>query len=162
MTNQEMNADAAPAGAGRTLWADAWLRLRRSRMAMCALAVIAGYTALALYGEAVYRRCRLLDRTPPYQQPCPGREYEPPGLVRAIAEWRSGPAGAAGRCREARTGATARSTPSTGLIPARRQAWTNFTAPEVLSRSVRASVSISCSAARSTRTCGWEAPNCRE
>lgn len=99
MTNKEMNADAAPAGAGRTLWADAWLRLRRSRMAMCALAVIAGYTALAFYGEAVYRRCRLLDRTPPYQQPCPGREYEPPGLVRAIAEWRSGPAGAAGRCR---------------------------------------------------------------
>jgi len=101
MTDPETQAGAAPAGPGRSLWADAWLRLRRSRMAMGALAVIAAYGALALYGEAVYWRCRLQDRTPPYQQPRPGREYEPPGVVRAFAKLRADPAGAgaAARCR---------------------------------------------------------------
>jgi peptide/nickel transport system permease protein len=55
----------SPMPAGRSLWSDAWRRLRRNRLAMVSLGVIALFTATALYGEAVYWRYHILDTKPP-------------------------------------------------------------------------------------------------
>ncbi|CAM5417650.1 hypothetical protein SLAVM298S_03042 [Streptomyces lavendulae subsp. lavendulae] len=55
-------------------------------------------------------------------------------------------------------GATATSTPKTGRMPAALAAFANRTAPVTVSRSVRARVPMPRSAARCTRSRGWEAP----
>ncbi len=68
--------------AGRSLWADAWAELRRSRLAMASIVVIAIYTMLALYGEAVYRYHRFKDSAPPYQISNLEEAYMPPSFCR--------------------------------------------------------------------------------
>lgn len=65
-----------PAGAGSGL--GVWRRLRRNRLAMACLGVVAVFTALALYGEMVYRVYRFQDKTPSYQQTHLEEQYRPP------------------------------------------------------------------------------------
>jgi peptide/nickel transport system permease protein len=67
---------------GRTLWGDAWRRLRRNRLAMGCLWIVIFYTALALYGEGVYRWHQWKDITPSYQLTDLDKQYLPPSLVR--------------------------------------------------------------------------------
>jgi ABC-type dipeptide/oligopeptide/nickel transport system permease subunit len=67
---------------GRTLWADAWQRLRRNRLAMVCLWIVVIYTALALYGEAVYRWHQWKDITPAYQMTDLSKQYLPPSAFR--------------------------------------------------------------------------------
>ncbi|AKJ63834.1 ABC transporter permease [Kiritimatiella glycovorans] len=64
---------------GTSLWAEAWRRLRRNRIAMVCLAVVAVYTLLALYGEAVYQYYEWTDTTPAYRTAHMDRTYQPPG-----------------------------------------------------------------------------------
>lgn len=52
----------------RSLWSDAWRRLRRNRLAMVCLWIVIFYTVLALYGEGVYRWHQWKDVTPSYQR----------------------------------------------------------------------------------------------
>ena len=66
---------------GRSLWADAWAQLRRSRMAMICLFVVLVYTAMAIYGEGVYRVCRIRDITPSYQTQNLEEQYLAPSLL---------------------------------------------------------------------------------
>ena len=68
-----------PAGA-----TTAWRRLRRSRLAMACLVIVAAFTGLALYGEAVYRWHRFQDRTPPYQLAHLAEQYQPPGRTHPL------------------------------------------------------------------------------
>ncbi|MCZ2110466.1 MAG: ABC transporter permease [Dehalococcoidia bacterium] len=72
-----------PASTGRTLWGDAWQRLRSQRLAMFCLAVIVLYTLLALYGEGVYRWHQWKDITPSYQVANLDEQYMPPSWLRA-------------------------------------------------------------------------------
>ncbi len=65
-----------------SLWRDAWRRLRCRRLARWSLAVVMGYAALAVYGEAVYRFYRWRDLTPPYQAVALERAYLPPSVCR--------------------------------------------------------------------------------
>ncbi len=65
-----------------SLWRDAWGRLRGRRLARWSLAVIVGYAALAVYGEAVYRFYRWRDCTPPYQAVALEQAYLPPSFCR--------------------------------------------------------------------------------
>ena len=46
---------------------------------MASLGVVMVFTALALYGEVVYRVYRAGDKTPPYQQTHLENQYQPPG-----------------------------------------------------------------------------------
>lgn len=66
----------------RTLWADAWRRLRRNRLAMVCLWIVIFYTALAAYGEGVYRWHQWKDITPSYQQTNLDQQYLPPSAFR--------------------------------------------------------------------------------
>jgi ABC-type dipeptide/oligopeptide/nickel transport system permease subunit len=66
---------------GRSLWSDAWSRLRRNPLAMVCLWVVIFYTALAAYGEGVYRWHRFVDRTPPYQAQNLEEQYLAPDLL---------------------------------------------------------------------------------
>jgi len=90
----------------RSLWADAWTRLRSSVLAMSCLAIIALFTATALYGEIVYWRYNIIDaaaprllipvqkaaivllmanrvkgQTAPYHRQNLDRQYRRPGIV---------------------------------------------------------------------------------
>jgi len=69
-------------GSGRTLWADAWRRLRASRLAMGCLLIVLIYTALAMYGEGVYRYHRMKDITPSYQRANLDQQYLKPSFMR--------------------------------------------------------------------------------
>jgi ABC-type dipeptide/oligopeptide/nickel transport system permease subunit len=75
--------------AGRSLWADAWVQLRRRPLVRACLWVIALYTAMALYGEGVYRWARWKDVTPNYQVQNLDEQYMPPGFVRGVQRLRS-------------------------------------------------------------------------
>lgn len=66
----------------RSLWGDAWRRLRRNRLAMICLWIVIFYTALAIYGECVYRRHQWNDSTPSYQQTDLDKQYMPPSAFR--------------------------------------------------------------------------------
>ncbi len=57
---------------------NAWRRLCRSRLAVACLGIVAVFTALALYGEVVYRVGRFRDRTPSYQRAHLAEQYQPP------------------------------------------------------------------------------------
>lgn len=61
-----------------SLWADAWRRLRASRIAMICLCVITVYTVGALYGEAVHLYYKVADQTPFYQSTDLENAYQPP------------------------------------------------------------------------------------
>ena len=65
---------------GHSLWQEAWYKLRRQRIAMICLCIIAVYAAVALYGEATYRYYRIVDRTAPYQAQNIDNQYQPPGV----------------------------------------------------------------------------------
>lgn len=67
---------------GRSLWATARTELRSSRLAMASIFVIMIYSCLALYGEGLYRYCKLLDKTPPYQISSLEQAYLPPSFCR--------------------------------------------------------------------------------
>lgn len=78
MTNQADNL----AGEGRSLWADAWLKLKGNRLAMACLVIVVLYTLVALYGESVYRWHQWRDTTPSYQQPNLDAQYLAPSFLR--------------------------------------------------------------------------------
>ena len=64
--------------AGQSLWGDAWQRLKKNRMAMVCLGLVVLFTALALYGEIVYRYHDWKDITPSYQKTNLDIAYQPP------------------------------------------------------------------------------------
>ncbi len=66
--------------AGRSGWAEAGARLVRRRGTRAALAVLAVYAALAVFGEAEHLFYRLADRTPPYQQGSVAEAHRPPSV----------------------------------------------------------------------------------
>ena len=70
-----------PVVVGRSLWGEAWIRLRRNRLAMVCLGIVALYTALAVYGEGVYRWHQWRDTTPSYQRTNLEQQYLAPGIV---------------------------------------------------------------------------------
>lgn len=74
--------------AGRSLWADAWAQLRQRPLVRVCIAIIAVYTAMALYGEGVYRWARWKDVTPSYQAQNLDEQYMPPGFVRVFQRLR--------------------------------------------------------------------------
>jgi ABC-type dipeptide/oligopeptide/nickel transport system permease subunit len=65
---------------GRSLWADAWSQLRRSRLAMICLWIVMAYTVMAAYGETMYRWCQWKDLTPSYQKQNLAEQYLAPNL----------------------------------------------------------------------------------
>lgn len=67
----------------RTLWGEAWARLRRNRLAMVCLWIVGIYTALALYGEGVYRWHQWKDITPVYQTTDLDKQFMPPSWLRS-------------------------------------------------------------------------------
>lgn len=67
---------------GRTLWGEAWRRLRRNRLAMICLWIVGFYTVLALYGEGVYRWHQWQDITPSYQRANLDKQYLEPSPLR--------------------------------------------------------------------------------
>ena len=69
-------------GEGRSLWGEAWASLRRRRLAMICLWIVVVYTALAFYGECVYRVHERMDRTPPYNQANLDAQYLAPSIFR--------------------------------------------------------------------------------
>lgn len=74
-----MSAESIAAAPGRTLWGDAWRRLRRRKLTMVCLGIVILYAVLALYGEGVYWFYKIRDATPPYQQTHLEAQYLPPG-----------------------------------------------------------------------------------
>lgn len=63
---------------GSSLWSDAWRRLKKNRLAMICLGVVAFYTVLAIYGEFVYRYYQVKDQTAFYQTTDLDQAYQPP------------------------------------------------------------------------------------
>ncbi|MCC7299596.1 MAG: ABC transporter permease [Verrucomicrobia bacterium] len=63
---------------GNSLWSDAWRRLRKNRLAMICLGVVVFYTALAIYGECVYRYYQVKDQTAFYQKTDLDQAYQSP------------------------------------------------------------------------------------
>ena len=51
----------------QSLWGDAWRRLKRNRLALVCLGLVALFTLLAVYGEIVFRYHDIKDITPAYQ-----------------------------------------------------------------------------------------------
>ena len=75
------NFEPRTAKRGNSLWGDAWRRLKQNRIAMGCLGVIALYTAVALYREAVHQYYKINDRTPFYQNTNLDNAYQPPSLA---------------------------------------------------------------------------------
>jgi peptide/nickel transport system permease protein len=67
-------------GKGQSLWGDAWLRLKENRIAMVCLGLVLLFSALALYGEVVYRYHDIMDATPAYQQTNLDLAHQPPSM----------------------------------------------------------------------------------
>lgn len=67
-----------PAERGNSLWSDAWRRLKKNRLAMVCLGIVAFYTLAALYGEAVYQYYQAKDQTAFYQKTDLSQAYQPP------------------------------------------------------------------------------------
>lgn len=66
---------------GNSLWADAWRRLRKNKIAMVCLGLVLVYTLLAIYGEAVHLYYERIDQTPSYDLVDLERDYEPPSMA---------------------------------------------------------------------------------
>lgn len=67
---------------GSGLWREAWRQLLRRPLIRVCLVIMAVFMVTALYGEAVYRYYRIVDRTPPYQVSIMTERYQPPSLSR--------------------------------------------------------------------------------
>jgi peptide/nickel transport system permease protein len=61
-----------------SLWSDAWQRLKTNRVAMVCLGLVAVFTLLAIYGEAVYQYHEIKDITPSYQKTDLDMQFQPP------------------------------------------------------------------------------------
>ncbi|WP_372796750.1 ABC transporter permease [Pontiella sp.] len=61
-----------------SLWGDAWRRLKKNRMAMLCLGLVAVFTLLAVYGEIVYQVHEFRDITPAYQKTNLDLQFQPP------------------------------------------------------------------------------------
>ena len=66
---------------GQSLWGDAWLRLKTNRMALFCLGLVLFFTALAMYGEVVYRYHDMMDMTPAYQKTNLDLAHQPPNMA---------------------------------------------------------------------------------
>jgi peptide/nickel transport system permease protein len=62
-----------------SLWAIAWHQLRRNRLAMICLAILAAYIAVWMYAECVFWSGRVLDRQPAYKIAHYEIRNQPPG-----------------------------------------------------------------------------------
>ncbi len=71
---------------GASLWCSAFEQLKGNKLAVCSAIIIAFYTILALYGEAVFWYYKIKDKTPPYQQTAIGKEYQPPTILKLSFE----------------------------------------------------------------------------
>ena len=71
-------APEAPAQAPATLWYTAWRQIRRNKLAMLCLGIIAFYACVALYAEGVYRYCKIAEKTPPYKAVDFENRFAPP------------------------------------------------------------------------------------
>jgi peptide/nickel transport system permease protein len=69
-----MSASAA------TLRSQVWQALRASRVSVACLVIVILYTAVALYGEAVFRWHQWKDTTPSYQRQDLAVQYQPPNV----------------------------------------------------------------------------------
>jgi ABC-type dipeptide/oligopeptide/nickel transport system permease subunit len=74
------NSEPRTAERGSSLWSDAWRRLKKNRLAMVCLGVVICYTALAIYGECVYRYYQVKDQTAFYQATDLNQAYQPPSF----------------------------------------------------------------------------------
>jgi len=63
-----------------SLWAIAWHQLRRNRLAMLCLGILAAYAAVWAYAEAVFWSARLRDTTPAYKMAHYDLRNQPPSL----------------------------------------------------------------------------------
>lgn len=63
---------------GQSLWGDAWQRLKKNRLAMVCLGLVVVFTALAIYGEGIYRYHDWKDVTPAYKKTNLDIAYQPP------------------------------------------------------------------------------------
>ena len=66
---------------GQSLWGDAWLRLKKNRIALFCLGLVLFFSALAIYGEGVYRYHNIMDITPAYQQTNLDLAHQPPNMT---------------------------------------------------------------------------------
>ncbi len=91
MENREQEKEVAVAineeiVGSASLWQDAWRQLKGNKLAIFSGIIIAFYTLLAIYGEAVYWYYKIKDVTPPYQQTAIGKEYQPPTITKFSLE----------------------------------------------------------------------------
>jgi peptide/nickel transport system permease protein len=73
-------SNSKPVDSGQSLWADAWQRLKKNRLAMICLGWVVLFTVLALYGEGVYRYYQISDTTPFYQKANLDLAYQAPSF----------------------------------------------------------------------------------
>ena len=66
---------------GRSLWGDAWQQLRRSRLSMVCLWIIAFYAVLALVGEGQFIFYQWQDRVAPYNETHLELQYQAPSFA---------------------------------------------------------------------------------
>lgn len=65
---------------GKSLWQEAWAKLRTQKLAMICLWIIGIYAAVAIYGEVTYRYYQAVDKTAPYQNQNLDDQYQPPSV----------------------------------------------------------------------------------
>jgi len=80
MNLKRKTSNPKPSSSGQSLWADAWQRLKKNRLAMVCLRLVLLFTALAIYGEGVYRYYQLADATPFYQKANLDLAYQSPSF----------------------------------------------------------------------------------
>jgi len=64
----------------QSLWADAWRRLKKNRLAMVCLGLVVFFTLLAVYGEITYRYHDIKDVTPAYKMTDLDMAYQAPSM----------------------------------------------------------------------------------
>jgi len=65
---------------GQSLWADAWQRLKKNKMAMVCLGLVLLFSLLALTGEIIYHYYQITDTTPFYQKTNLDLAYQAPSI----------------------------------------------------------------------------------
>jgi hypothetical protein len=60
-TKSSVTPDVGAKVGNDSLWRDAWRRLRRNGLANFSMVIIAGFFAMAVYGEVVYWRYNIVD-----------------------------------------------------------------------------------------------------